>query len=679
MRYISHVASFLVLVSLIITLEVPQAQAQTSPTIIISEVKIGEKNAASNEFIELYNRTNQTIDISGWKLQKKTSTGSLSAIASIDTCVFLPPQKHFLWANAAAIPFSSLADKTTTASLAINNTFEMINRDGGLEDTLLWDVNAHDTESATRNPETLAWNFTTVLSPTGHGAICQKTLPQTPEPSTETLSSPSSDAGGTSTVRINEVLPNPSDTDEFIELFNFGTTDIDLRNWSLHDASKTGRYTFKNTTILRAQSYLTLFRDTLSFALNNTHETVTLLDPHGSTIDTIGYAKSNKDISYNFSQTGWRFSDIITPDALNQFTTPPLSQTILPKHIYKDTPTHFEAKTSDTDTKYTWNFGDGHTSHLASAVHTFTKTGAKTITLLTTNTIEDIIETFTINVQKLPKIKLVITGIIPNPSGVDTGHEWIMIKNLSKKKVDLLDWSIGSGSTTKTLANHPIRESFIIKSGQVATLTSDISAFSLPNKAGIIELRQPNKQAVDTIQYAQAAGIEEGAQYQKAPDNTWGWIYNAPNSVTTEATLPILESAPLDDGQLQNSLTTPAILNLIDTLSVDELTLLKTHIEETLQLAEITRAAEETPATYQTPPSLADENAYHKQSLLGSPQDTLLSRIKHAPPLQKTLIGATEGASLPDQASLKTQSETRKNTQALQRLNQSVNAFLRGL
>lgn len=59
-------------VGVLTTAFVSAAQKQ----ILITEVQTGSANSASEEFVEIYNTTNQDIDISGWSLYYKSATGT---------------------------------------------------------------------------------------------------------------------------------------------------------------------------------------------------------------------------------------------------------------------------------------------------------------------------------------------------------------------------------------------------------------------------------------------------------------------------------------------------------------------------------------------------------------------------------------------------------------------------
>src|SRR6266568_8566058 len=63
--------------------ELQSAKAATNNSnVVISQVQI-EGASLNDEFVELYNPTNSTINLAGWRLGKKTSTATPSATAEI--------------------------------------------------------------------------------------------------------------------------------------------------------------------------------------------------------------------------------------------------------------------------------------------------------------------------------------------------------------------------------------------------------------------------------------------------------------------------------------------------------------------------------------------------------------------------------------------------------------------
>jgi hypothetical protein len=103
-------------------------------------------------------------------------------------------------------------------------------------------------------------------------------------------------------VVINEVLIRPhfdwqgtggvTPDDEFIELYNRGPGDVNLRGWTLDDLPGEGSapFTLPGRTI-RSGDYVVFFRSKTHIALNDTGDSVRLLDPSGGLVDSITYLK----------------------------------------------------------------------------------------------------------------------------------------------------------------------------------------------------------------------------------------------------------------------------------------------------------------------------------------------------------------------------------------------------
>lgn len=129
-------------------------------------------------------------------------------------------------------------------------------------------------------------------------------------------------------VVINEVLPNPVGTDtasEFIELFNVGDENVDLASWQLDDAEGGSRpYVIPIGTQLLSGEYMLWQRAQTLVALNNTKDSVRLLDPTGKVKDSFTYAASSPEgQSHNRTTQGtYVLSTSLTPGTVNRLTLP---------------------------------------------------------------------------------------------------------------------------------------------------------------------------------------------------------------------------------------------------------------------------------------------------------------------------------------------------------------------
>lgn len=176
--------------------------------------------------------------------------------------------------------------------------------------------------------------------------------------------------------------------------------------------------------------------------------------------------------------------------------------------------------------KITWNFGDGHKSYKSKTRHRYAATGKYEASATISDGSEKTVEKFPVEVREFPRTKIAIIQLSPNPKGRDTENEWIKIKNKSKKKINLQDWSVATG--WKKLINHPIAEKVIIKPGETKKLTRKHSKFVLDNKKTKLELRYPDGKVATKTKYKNQTSIKENVVYTKE-NKKWQWIDSSEN------------------------------------------------------------------------------------------------------------------------------------------------------
>ena len=512
--------------------------AQATSSLILSEVAT-RGDTVTDEFIEIRNLSDAPIDLSGMQLRRLTSSGSTSSIKVFGKDATIPAEGYFLFAHSAgryALPFADA--ESSSSALADNNSIGLYTKsgdDGVLLDSVAWGTgallvpetpriaNPSSGKSLTRDPVTLLWESDTPLTPNNsRGAVYLETPTAPPDPA---LSS-------TSPVRIHEVLANPKgdESAEFIELYNPSDALVDISGYRLHDASKTGEYTFPPDSSLPARGYFVLERAVSKLSLNNTNETLSLFDATGAPIDSMTYLKTKEGVSLNATEAGWR-GGTPTPGATNIVNSLPETKEKVPKKGYRGVAITFDARGKDAERstlKYTWDFGDDHKSYKEKTEHRYEKNGTYQVTLTTTDGSDDVVETFPLKITSLPKPNVRITALVPNPSGKDSDAEWLMIENRGKKAIDLKDYGIATG--WKKLSNHPIRESFIIPPKSERKLTREFSLFTLPNQKGKIELRAPDGKVLQDIKYKLPKAVAEDVIYRKEKGKRWEWDETPPKN-----------------------------------------------------------------------------------------------------------------------------------------------------
>jgi hypothetical protein len=106
-------------------------------------------------------------------------------------------------------------------------------------------------------------------------------------------------------VLLNEVLPAPKDVygAEWVELYNPGDVPIDLSGWSIDDSTDGRGHVLPADSTIAARELLIV--ELAQAILNNSGDTVRLLGPDGSTIDSFAYLKAPADRSFSRSPAGW--------------------------------------------------------------------------------------------------------------------------------------------------------------------------------------------------------------------------------------------------------------------------------------------------------------------------------------------------------------------------------------
>ncbi len=113
------------------------------------------------------------------------------------------------------------------------------------------------------------------------------------------------DFGPQMLLRLNEVMPNPEEGKEWVEIISYATTVVSLEGLELHDAA--GKILSLKGSI-QAQEVLAL--ELASARLNNSGDTVSLVNHEGQTIDKLSYSGSQKGLSYARQADGsWHEAD----------------------------------------------------------------------------------------------------------------------------------------------------------------------------------------------------------------------------------------------------------------------------------------------------------------------------------------------------------------------------------
>lgn len=514
----------------------------TNSNIVINEIQINGGTGKSNDdFIELYNPTANPIDITNWKLEKIIKSGTKSVLKNFTAYpnqkIIIPAQGYLLWTCSAG-SFVQLTKEEFTSSGILSNDYSLglFDKDAKLVDALtygsghaliytpsiLYLDNPPANTSLQRNLENNLFLLQNQPTPLNTAIIEEEIIE---DENDEIINPPIIQKE--LPLKINEIFPNPlekGEENEFIEIFNFGNSSIDISNFILKDASKSGAYIFPPKSAIGSNEYLVVYKKDSKISLNNSDEKVYLLDSNNSLIDSVEYVDTKEGSSFGFDkiENKFRWSKNLTPGEINIFDPAPEGKEKIPKKSYKNFPTEFSASGS-SNYDYSWDFGDGAKSTKQKTTHTYKKTGKFNGFLIINNGTEEKKIDFEIKIEKYPKKSIDIIGILPNPEGSDSDNEYIILKNNDKKSIDLSSWSIATGSNKNKLTNHPFTKSITIKKGEAKIIYNKYSNFSLPNQKGFIELRQPDGKTSDKTSYNKEKSIDENELYQLSSDKKWSW------------------------------------------------------------------------------------------------------------------------------------------------------------
>ncbi len=112
--------------------------AAAASHVLIATVQIAGA-AASNDFVKLYNPTASAIDMSGWKLHKKSQTGTDYSLKVFPAGSTIAAGQSFTWANSTGGFSDSIgANVSSTETLSADNSVALMDAAGNIVDAVAW-------------------------------------------------------------------------------------------------------------------------------------------------------------------------------------------------------------------------------------------------------------------------------------------------------------------------------------------------------------------------------------------------------------------------------------------------------------------------------------------------------------------------------------------------------------
>jgi hypothetical protein len=127
--------------SIIVSTDTPSLAPSAPPAInhlVIAAVQIVGV-AANDDFVKMYNPTPNAVDLSGFKLRKRSSTGTDSSLREFPKGSTIAPGGYFVWASSSNGFAQSIgADASSTGTLAANNSVALFDGSEVQIDAVAW-------------------------------------------------------------------------------------------------------------------------------------------------------------------------------------------------------------------------------------------------------------------------------------------------------------------------------------------------------------------------------------------------------------------------------------------------------------------------------------------------------------------------------------------------------------
>lgn len=334
--------------------------AQVGSGILITELMTASTSSASSEFIELYNQSSDAIDVTGWKVQYLSATGS--SISTKTTLEGAISAHGFLMAATTEFQTEKLlvSDATLSSGLAgAGGRIRLVDVSNSAVDSVSYGASALSSEgtpavapAAGKSLKRIVDNdaqfvddnnnstdFTVSESPFAQGGGVEEVAPvvidvcpATPEIDLAIPVGYELDQSGNCVVRplesralkITELLANAEGSDEeneFIEIYNPNDSPVGLDGYKLYVGPNYEKnFNFPAGLEISPHQYLAFHNDSIKFNLLNSSSRVKLVAPNNVTVsETDSYQNPGDGMSWSLFDDGWKMTESSTPDAENVY------------------------------------------------------------------------------------------------------------------------------------------------------------------------------------------------------------------------------------------------------------------------------------------------------------------------------------------------------------------------
>jgi RHS repeat-associated protein len=128
----------------------------SSTTLVISEFRTRGTAGGNDEFVELYNKSDAAINISGWKIKTSNNAGTVTTRVVINAGTTLPAHGHFLATSTGTGGYSgsTTGDQTFTSGIADDGGIAVTGSDNAVVDQVGMSTGSAFKENRTLSPLT---------------------------------------------------------------------------------------------------------------------------------------------------------------------------------------------------------------------------------------------------------------------------------------------------------------------------------------------------------------------------------------------------------------------------------------------------------------------------------------------------------------------------------------------
>jgi len=454
-------------------------------SVLINEIAwMGTEISSTDEWIELFNKSDISVDVSGWLLKSRDGQPDIVLEGNI------PAKEYFLLerTNDDSVP-NKIANQIYVGSLGNTGEYlELFDNENNLIDSIdmtgAWLYGDNDSKQTMERVDDNNWQTSLNKGGTpGEINSLREDVSDNQEVPVEVVEVVPKDLLNINykyaDILINEIVSDPSDGDsEWVELFNNTSQNIDLTDWFIKEGS--GAKTILEGSLLTGDYFVI---ETPKGNLNNSGDEVLLFSPLNKLINKVVYGDWNDgDISDN------------APSASDPGSIARVNK--------KDT------LNSRNDFKLTNNPTKGSANIIVDEDEVSVEEVAD----------YDFGET------------VIVSEVFPNPEGDDKEGEFIELYNYGDRDINLFGWRLGDSSKNR----FEFKRGDSIKAQSYLVLSRIDTGIVLNNSGDTVSIFLPGKD--EPIYFLKYSKAEEGFSFNNTKteetlnfynksfqDNNWTW------------------------------------------------------------------------------------------------------------------------------------------------------------